>query len=233
MNVEDAREANLLSKQGLKDLTLTWSSDFDDSRRMETREYEVLEFLKPYTKLTKLKIEFYGGIEFPSWVCDPSFVDITNLTLSGCKRFASLPSLGHLPSLKELFVEDMAGVKNVGDELYGVGQVVAFRSLETLSFENMVGWEEWSFNLANIDDRVGAFPRLQNLTICDCLVLVKISLPNLPSLQLEKLPDLESCLTSLKDLKIQSCPRLPSLQTTKNLPTKEKELIESNSNNYV
>ncbi|KAM7510645.1 hypothetical protein LguiB_009520 [Lonicera macranthoides] len=183
MNVEDAREANLLSKQGLKDLTLTWSRDFDDSRRMETREYEVLEFLKPYTKLTKLKIEFYGGIEFPSWVCDPSFVDITNLTFSGCERVASLPSLGHLPSLKELFIQGMAGVKNVGDELYGVSQVVAFQSLETLKFENMVGWEEWSFNLANINDRVGAFPRLHNLTIRDCPVLVKISLPSLPSLR--------------------------------------------------
>ncbi|KAM7490625.1 hypothetical protein LguiA_033546 [Lonicera macranthoides] len=317
MNAQDAREANLLSKKGLGDLTLTWSSDFDDSRRMETREYEVLEFLKPYTKLTKLKIEFYGGIEFPSWVCDPSFVDITNLTLCGCKRFASLPSLGHLPSLKELFIEGMAGVKNVGDELYGVGQAVAFQSLETLKFENMVGWEEWSFNLANIDDRVGAFPRLHNLTIRDCPVLVKISLPSLPSLRvlhirrcdevvlrgivsvaslttitmerilglsklhervvrslgelqylaiencdelrylweeeesssdklgklvdlcfnwcdkLEKLPDLESCLPSLKKLEIYNCRRLQSLQTTKNLPTKEKVLIESNSNNHV
>ncbi|KAM7490605.1 hypothetical protein LguiA_033526 [Lonicera macranthoides] len=317
MNVEDAREANLLSKQGLQDLTLTWSSDFDDSRRVETREYGVLEFLKPYTKLTKLKIEFYGGIEFPSWVCDPSFVDVTNLTLSGCERVASLPSLGHLPSLKELFIQGMVGVKNVGNELYGVGQVVAFKSLETLKFENMVGWEEWSFNLANIDDRVGAFPRLHNLTIRDCPELVKISLPNLPSLRvldirrceevvlrgivsvaslttitmegilglsklheevvrslgelqyldiqncdelrylweeeessshklgklvdlcfnccpkLEKLPDLESCLPFLKKLNIYDCPRLQSLQTTKNLPTKENELIESNSSHHV
>ncbi|KAM7493503.1 hypothetical protein LguiB_028112 [Lonicera macranthoides] len=359
MNVEDAGEANLLSKQGLQDLTLTWSSDFDDSRRVETREYGVLEFLKPYTELTKLKIEFYGGIEFPSWVCDPSFLGIKNLTLSGCERVASLPSLGHLPSLKELFIQGMAGVENVGDELYGVGEVVAFKSLETLKFENMVGWKEWSFNLANIDDRVGVFPRLHNLTIrncpvlvkislpnmvgCedmsfnlaniddrvgafprlhsltirDCRVLVKISLPSLPSLQvldiggcdevvlrgivsvaslttitmegilglsklheevvrslgelqyleirncdelrylweeeessshnlgklvelyfhgcdkLEKLPDLESCLPSLKKLDICNCSRLQSLQTTKNLPTKENELIESNSSHHV
>ncbi|KAM7493496.1 hypothetical protein LguiB_028105 [Lonicera macranthoides] len=303
MNAQDAGEANLLSKKGLGDLTLTWSSDFDDSRRMETREYEVLEFLKPYTKLTKLKIEFYGGIEFPSWVCDPSFVDITNLTLSGCEKVASLPSLGHLPSLKELFIQGMVGVKNVGDEFFGVGQEVAFQSLETLEFENMLGWEE--FNLANIDDRVGMFPRLHKLKICACPVLVKISLSSLPSLRvliirscdevvlrgivsvaslttikmtgilrlsklheevvrslgelqylqikkcdelrylweeeessshnlgnlvnlsfsscrkLEKLPDLESCLA------------LQSLQTMKNLPTKEKVLIESNSNNHV
>lgn len=184
MNVQDAREANLLCKQRLEDLTLTWSSGFDDSRS-ETLEYKVLEVLKPHTKLKKLKIVFYGGLEFPSWVCDSSFVDITHQTLGRCKRFATLPSLGHLPSLKELFIEGMVGVKSVGDELCGVDypQVVAFQSLETLKFENMVGWEEWSCTLANIGDHVGAFPRLYNLTVCDCPALVKISLPSLRSLR--------------------------------------------------
>ncbi|KAM7515350.1 hypothetical protein LguiA_004933 [Lonicera macranthoides] len=164
MNVQDAREANLLCKQGLKELTLTSSSVFDDSRS-ETLKYEVL---KPHTKLAKLKIVFYGDIAFPSWVCDPSFVDITNLTLE-----------------------------------HG-------------------GWEELPFNLGNIDDHAGAFPQLHNLTICDCPVLVRISVPSLPSLRMEEILGLsklhEGVVRSLGELEIEKCVELQYLWEEKESP---------------
>ncbi|KAL4577242.1 hypothetical protein LXL04_013347 [Taraxacum kok-saghyz] len=77
------------------------------------------------------------GIEFPNWVGDPSFLRFTkvSLDLDGCEECTSLPPLGKLPSLKELFISDMPKVKVVGLEFLGSG--LPFPSLEILSFENV------------------------------------------------------------------------------------------------
>ncbi|KAM7515352.1 hypothetical protein LguiA_004935 [Lonicera macranthoides] len=183
MIVQDAREDNFLCMQGLEELTLTWSSVFDDSRS-ETLEYEVL---KPHTKLAKLKIVFYGGIAFLSWVCDPSFVDITNLTVGGCKRFVSLPPL------KELFIEGMVGVKNVGDRI--LRGLVSFpergllsyldlgsqlpTSLTTLQIRDLVSIESLSMGLQNLIS-------LETLGIKNCPKLQSLPETLLPTLQVWK-----------------------------------------------
>ncbi|KAJ0483336.1 putative P-loop containing nucleoside triphosphate hydrolase, leucine-rich repeat domain superfamily [Helianthus annuus] len=151
-----AHEANFSEKR-LSELELVWGDELNDSRN-DMLEKEVLNELKPcHDKLIKLKIRSYGGFEFPKWVGDPLFLYLKHVSISGCKRCTSLPPLGQLLSLKELFIQGLYGVEAVGSELFGTGQ--AFPSLEILGFRDMCGWRKWS----------GAvFPRLQKLEIRDC-----------------------------------------------------------------
>ncbi|CAI9277620.1 unnamed protein product [Lactuca saligna] len=173
-----AQEANLSEKKPCE-LELEWSDEFDGSRK-ETIEKEVLNVLKPCSdSLKELKIVSYGGIEFPSWVRDPSFGQLTHVKISGCKKCTSLPPLGQLPSLKNLAIGGMDEVKVVGPELLGTG--LAFPSLETLSFRDMKGWEAWSNN--NNGVVITTFPVLRELCIRSCPNLVRVSLEALPSLR--------------------------------------------------
>ncbi|KAJ0860338.1 putative P-loop containing nucleoside triphosphate hydrolase, leucine-rich repeat domain superfamily [Helianthus annuus] len=165
-----AHEANFSEKR-LSELKLVWGDELNDSRN-DMLEKEVLNELKPcHDKLLKLKLMSYGGSEFPKWVGDPSFLHLNHVSISGCQRCTSIPPLGQLSSLKELFIQGLNAVEVVGSELFGTGQ--AFPSLEILSFHDMRGWKKWS----------GAvFPRLHKLQIKDCPNLVEVTLEALPSL---------------------------------------------------
>ncbi|KAK2978896.1 hypothetical protein RJ640_011995 [Escallonia rubra] len=194
MDAQDAREANLTCKQGLEELEMAWSSDFDDSRN-EMIEKEVIELLKPSTNLRRLEVKHYGGVEFPSWLGDPLFSQLAHISLSDCRHCTSLPSLGHLTSLKKLHISGIKGVRTAGNELCGVGWPHvgdAFPSLETLEFVDMVSWEEWSTNLSEDDGNFRqVFPRLRELIIVGCPNLINISLPRLPSILVLKIRDQE------------------------------------------
>ncbi|KAM0069570.1 putative P-loop containing nucleoside triphosphate hydrolase, leucine-rich repeat domain superfamily [Helianthus debilis subsp. tardiflorus] len=174
-NAIHARQANF-SKKMITELEVEWSEMRDGSRN-EMLEKEVMDVLKPRDKyLKKLKIGSYGGLEFPIWVGDPLFHQLNLVSIRGCKKCTSLPPLGQLPSLKELFIEGLEGVTVVGMELLGTG--LPFPSLEILSFVDMPGWEKWSTNSGVV------FPRLRHLHIINCPNLVEVSLEALPSLNL-------------------------------------------------
>ncbi|PWA34989.1 NBS-LRR resistance-like protein [Artemisia annua] len=208
----EAREADLSQKR-LTEFEVEWSAESDASRE-DTTENDVLEALKPYNDcLKRLAIVNYLGLEFPRWVGDPSFRQLTCVSISGCKKCTSLPPLGQLRSLKELSIQDMGDVKVVGSEFFGTG--LAFPSLESLHFKGMSGWEVWSTNSGSgVGDSV--FPCLQELNIEGCPSLVKLSFegdsvfPCLQELSIEGCPELvevslEAPLPSLRDLKIISC----------------------------
>ncbi|KAJ9558474.1 hypothetical protein OSB04_013088 [Centaurea solstitialis] len=187
-----AHDAKLQKKKGLDDLVLEWSDDFDDSRN-HMIEYKVLEGLRPHHKLKRLEILFYGGMEFPSWAESPMFDRLTELRLRGCIRCTRLPSLGHLRSLKKLFVEGMDGVKSLGFELLGPTDSlhgIAFPFLEVLEFCKMQGLERWSTRLSNNVGISRSFPCLREVFISDCPKLVEISIDLIPSLQVL---DIEGC----------------------------------------
>ncbi|KAJ0716982.1 putative P-loop containing nucleoside triphosphate hydrolase, leucine-rich repeat domain superfamily [Helianthus annuus] len=163
-----AHEANFSQKK-LSELELVWSDELHDSRN-ELLEKAVLNELMPcHDKLIQLKIKSYGGLEFPNWVADPSFLHLKHVSISGCKRCTSLPPLAQLPSLKELFIRGLLEV--VGFDLFGTGH--AFPTLEILSFEDIRGWKKWSGVV---------FPRLQKIEITGCPNLVEVTLEALPSL---------------------------------------------------
>ncbi|KAI7757666.1 hypothetical protein M8C21_029655, partial [Ambrosia artemisiifolia] len=89
----------------------------------------------------------------------------------------SLPSLGQLPSLKELLIQGMDEIKVIGLECTSTASVT-FPSLEILKFVDMSSWEVWSTNSEVI------FPCLQDLQIRNCPNLSDVSLEALPSLRL-------------------------------------------------
>ncbi|XP_059438307.1 putative disease resistance RPP13-like protein 1 [Corylus avellana] len=173
-NVVESRDAKSIEKLDLSALCLEWSRNIDESKD-RTSELEILNMLHPNKSLKELAIKCYGGIEFSTWLKGNSFPNMLLLRIENCRKCTSLPAVSQLPLLKHLFIKGMAAVKNVGHEFNGEGCSQAFRSLETLHFEDMEEWENWSPN--------GEFPHLRELSIKNCPKLLG-TLPNhLPSLQ--------------------------------------------------
>ncbi|KAJ0860804.1 putative P-loop containing nucleoside triphosphate hydrolase, leucine-rich repeat domain superfamily [Helianthus annuus] len=182
-----AREANL-SLKGINKLELKW----DDVSGRETLEKEILNELKPHSdKLKMLEVKYYKGIEFPNWVGDPSFHQLVQVSLHGCRKCTSLPPLGRLPSLKELLIQGMDDVKVISLESTRTNDVT-FPSLEILRFEDMSSWKVWSTNSEVM------FPCLRELQIIKCPDLIDVSLEALPSLRILRIDGCgESVLRSL------------------------------------
>ncbi|KAJ0717404.1 putative P-loop containing nucleoside triphosphate hydrolase, leucine-rich repeat domain superfamily [Helianthus annuus] len=196
-----AREANLSQKR-LTKLKLKWGDGsqrgtlekevLTDGSQRGIHEKEVLTELKPHTDTLKhFGVEYYGGVEFPGWVVDPSFRELVHVSIRGCKKCTSLPPFGQLPSLKELLIQGMDEVKVIGTELVRtIG--VASCSLQILGFEDMQSWEAWSTNSEVM------FPCLRELRIKNCPKLIDVSLEALPSLRVLRIEGCgESVLRSL------------------------------------
>lgn len=190
-DVQDARDASLKGKPKLVSLDLKWSEFVNCQNECGM---QVLELLQPSKNLKELRISYYGGNRFPSWPGDPLYASIVRVSLHNCYQSISLPSLGRLPSLKELHIQGMEKVKSVGIEFYGDGLLSKwFPYLEVLWFQNMVEWEYWSSPCKANGGLDHEFPSLRELVIQDCPKLIK----NLPS-----------CLPSLVKLTISHCPKL-------------------------
>ncbi|XP_023762373.1 putative disease resistance RPP13-like protein 1 [Lactuca sativa] len=221
INPIHAKDANLHQKKGLEVLEMEWSDNVFDDSRDETIEYEVLEELRPPPKLKILKILYNKGTRFPSWVGDPSFDELTELTLCGC-RSTQLPTLGCLRSLKKLFVESMSEVKSVGFEFLApvssfIG--IGFPWLEVLEFYDMEGWKRWSINNGNEHGTPSSFPRLHEISIRYCPELADVSIGLIPSLRvlyieecseavLRSMVGLSSSLVKLDILDVKGLTRL-------------------------
>ncbi|CAH1440916.1 unnamed protein product [Lactuca virosa] len=180
---KQAKDANLHQKEGLDVLEMKWSNVFDGSRN-EMNEYKVVEELRPCPKLRNLKILFYKGTKFPTWVGDSSFDHLTELTFCGCTS-THLPPLGHLKSLRKLFVTRMNEVKTVGFESIDI----AFPSLEVLKFDDMPGWQRWLLSGGDNHGTATPFPRLHEISIRRCPKLAQVSIELIPSLRLLRIEE--------------------------------------------
>ncbi|CAL5331611.1 unnamed protein product [Camellia sinensis] len=218
----DAREANLKDKNGLDVLSMEWSVNSDDSR--DGRVEKVLDMLQPHKNLKELHINGYLGTGFPTWIGDPLFSNMADLSLVNCGNCASLPPLGQLPSLKKLYIKGMRVLKYVGCEFYGQGGVQPFLLLETLSFENMLEWEDWY----TFGDRkeVQPFTRVKCLSIIECPKLLKMLPTDLPCLNNLKIRDCPKLcwmmprdLRCLNDLEISKCPQFLVEGSSNSLPS--------------
>ncbi|CAI0461781.1 unnamed protein product [Linum tenue] len=113
----DALQANLKGKKNIKKLKLEWDNgDGDFMSHME-----VLEQLQPHRNIESLSIDGYGGSRFPAWVGDFYYSNMVSLKLTGCWQCSSLPPLGQLVSLEDLWIT-------------GFDQLVVL----------MPKWQEWS-----------------------------------------------------------------------------------------
>uniref|UniRef100_A0A2N9HVW9 Disease resistance RPP13-like protein 1 n=1 Tax=Fagus sylvatica TaxID=28930 RepID=A0A2N9HVW9_FAGSY len=217
------REALKAYEQEPAELTLGRRNSSDDARN----ETDVLEMLQPHKNMEQILIKDYGGTKFPSWIGSPLFSNLIRLRLSNCRNCSYLPPLGQLPSLKDLTIEGMEGIKRIAIEFCGDGcsSALPFPSLETLKFDNMLQWEEWSSS--GIGGR-GDFNNLQNIEIRNCPKLRKLphDFPSLKRMSIkgcEELETLRRVLTfddcfeqgrefpCLLELSIWACPNLREL----------------------
>ncbi|KAK7328622.1 hypothetical protein VNO77_22735 [Canavalia gladiata] len=188
----EAGEARIMDKMHIEHLFLGCSPGSDLVTTSTHTEREIFDKLQPHKGLKVLTIKRYRGTRFPDWVGHSSYKNMTHLSLESCSNCCMLPSLGQLPSLKSLEIEDFNGVETIGAEFYKNDNdcfplETPFPSLEYLSFRKMPCWEVW--HSLEFD----AFPQLKRLIIFDCPILTR-GLPN--------------HLPALKTLDIRSCPKL-------------------------
>ncbi|GKU91099.1 hypothetical protein SLEP1_g5016 [Rubroshorea leprosula] len=237
LNVQDALVANLQNIDGLNELHLEWTSDSSSS---SNEEMQVLNWLKPHSKLRSLTIVSYGGQKFPSWIGDPFF---SNLSFLKLKDYLKCSSMGFL-SLKELYIRDCNAVvlKSIVDptsltkltikHISGLSflpkcftqSLTALENLEIERCEELTClWEEGSetVNLA----------RLEKLVIRSCPLPVLLSEKEKGLLPLNlKFLGLYSCeaLESLPDLMIMKMDGIgsSSSSSTNMLRLEELELVD-------
>ncbi|KAL3516435.1 hypothetical protein ACH5RR_023337 [Cinchona calisaya] len=233
VDVQEAKEAYLKNKPDLEELQLIWSNRTDDSCDEDLKNH-VLDMLQPHKNLEKLKIDFYRGKEFPTWIGDPLFLKLKSISLNNCVKCTSLPPLGQLQNLKHLRIGGMLDVKCIGIEFFLGNYPLKhpFPSLETLRFECMPEWEEWSYNVGDQESEM-QFPHLHQLTMFKCPKLTKVSplrLPLLQELDLEEcnrvILDLFMNLNSLTYLKLESITGLSDLPRTLMQCTDKLEVLE-------
>ncbi|MED6136358.1 hypothetical protein PIB30_055436 [Stylosanthes scabra] len=176
----EALDARMCDKDGIDSIRLSWSWNEDEKIVDSELEEDILDKLRPHKNLKELEISGYRGTRFQDWLGSSSYHNITTLNLRGCRNCCMLPSLGQLPSLKDLTIFAFERLEIVGAEFYqkdGCCLEIPFPMLETLRFEFMRCWKEWHTMELN------AFPRLRELVIWECPML-RGDLPNhLPSLQ--------------------------------------------------
>ncbi|XP_058108859.1 putative disease resistance protein RGA3 [Magnolia sinica] len=168
-NSTNAKEANLIAKQNLHSLEVSWWEN--NNVTMRGNDEKVLEGLEPHPNLKRLDISYYSRIKFPHWMMDSALMNLEKISLIMCKQCEILPPFGQLPFLKVLVIAHMNGVKCIG-----AGSSKAFPSLKELTLKGMANLEEWS----GFEGRE-AFPSLRKLTIDGCPKLS--TLPWLPSLE--------------------------------------------------
>ncbi|KAK4426855.1 putative disease resistance protein RGA1 [Sesamum alatum] len=171
-NIEDAKRANLMMKNNLTSLSLSWTNDM---KKNTTEHYEqVLQGLQPHQNLEKICIKSYQGSGFPNWMSTLALKNLKEISLEQCRRCKHLPPLGKLPSLTCLNLRGIDSVERLDAEWHGDGES-AFPALTTLTISDMPNLEEWK--IGNVE----SFPCLKSLTISHCPKLS--DLPFLPALR--------------------------------------------------
>ncbi|KAL2462604.1 putative disease resistance protein RGA3 [Forsythia ovata] len=130
-DVIEARNAALKNKNGIRSLDL----QFREEVRMD-----VMEALQPPPNLLELSFVGYVGIEFPRWIT----MSLNNLKFVIMDNCSSLPPLGNLEFLEEIYISSMKNMKYLGREFLGItgdGSAIAFPKLKILHFETC---EEWT-----------------------------------------------------------------------------------------
>ncbi|XP_071717814.1 putative disease resistance RPP13-like protein 1 [Rutidosis leptorrhynchoides] len=248
---QQAYDAMLHEKKGLVNLDMEWSDVFDDSRDSMI-EYEVIQMLRPHTKLNKLKILRYGGMEFPSWFVAPAFEKLIELKLEGCRNCTHFRSIS-FPSLEYLEIIDMENLEIWSTcDRDNVKTTRSFPHLREIHIENCPKLVEVSIGLipslevldiercseAVFRDIIGVSSAIQRLDICGIKNLKKLDGEVIKHLRDLEILSIEYCkglrylwdseseasifLVSLKELDVSRCKKLVSIE--------EKDVAVGSSN---
>ncbi|KAL1827346.1 hypothetical protein DCAR_0206511 [Daucus carota subsp. sativus] len=211
-NVEDmveATQAKLCLKPNLQSLVLEWDTNTSLRVDEEYNDEEVMRGLKPHTNLKELKIEYFKGKQLASWIA--MMTNLVKITLRYCSRCEGLPTLGHLPKLREMEINRMKNVKFIGDNSSGgrgsggteftaswgtKTNTTMYPSLTKLRFFDLPELEEWLESVMSTCDEdrstMLAFPKLEVLEINGCPKLTRIPGSCFPSLKLLFIVDSDS-----------------------------------------
>ncbi|KAL4336568.1 hypothetical protein AHAS_Ahas12G0023200 [Arachis hypogaea] len=172
VDANEARSARIIDKKHIEELLLKWSLSSGDVMASDAQtKRDILHSLQPHNGLKELRIRGYKGTIFPDWLGHSSYQNMTSVSLQYCRNCCVLPSLGQLTSLKSLRIERFDQLKSMGKEFYKneghqhSSPIAPFPSLETLVFDGMSCWEEWSLPDSE------AFPQLKSLQITGCPML--------------------------------------------------------------
>ncbi|KAJ9680081.1 hypothetical protein PVL29_019382 [Vitis rotundifolia] len=211
-NAANAREAKLNQKESLDKLVLEWSNR-DADPEDQAAEETVLEDLQPHSNLEELQICHYRGTRLPVWMRDGLLQKLVTVSLKHCTKCKVL-SLGRLPHLRQLCIKGMQELEDWPE--------VEFPSLDTLKISNC----------PKLRKLHSFFPilRVLNIKKCDSLKALAVT-PSLRflilvnNLVLEDWQEISGTVLNsrnqpigrmhsyqhLLELKIISCPKLPSL----------------------
>ena len=217
---------------------------------MYDKDEKVLEGLQPHPNLKSLTIEWYLGKKFPSWVGLSSlYHNLIEINLRHCRKCEEVPTLGQLPCLRVLEMEQMEKVRSIGSEFYFYSDgsyrnsTTLFPALRILKLEEMDSLEEWkdAKELTTADEVLFVFPCLEELIIRRCYklrylpdslhvslqklvvrhCLELISLPGVQSIKRCGIEDPPSGLQCIEYLENADC-RLPSSSTSSIHPSLQK-----------
>ncbi|CAL5057078.1 unnamed protein product [Urochloa decumbens] len=232
-NVEDAKGACLAAKK-LKKLSLEWchgGEDTESDDRIYVAEH-VLDALKPHTLLEELTIKGYYGLGFPSWMADNSLSGLVSITLDNCYNCDNFPTLGVLPDLRCMFIQNLRGVQFITYEFCATGNTSqkSFPKLEVLKLRDMYSLEYWhdvldgdfpSLRSLSVErcPKLNSIPRFQFISDISIVSCSKLNLPGMQSLETLKVSSLKqricfvlpSELRSLLTIEVICCQHLCSL----------------------
>ncbi|KAL3497614.1 hypothetical protein ACH5RR_040346 [Cinchona calisaya] len=231
---ESARKANLWRKSNIHMLELIWDLVTEDPNGIE-----ILEGLKPHSNLKSLTIQGCRCSSIPSWMVTKNHLSVLyNLVIIKLRNMPyckQIPSLGDLPYLQVINMDQLRSVKCFGSEFYGCTNLdgasssnsheaavtTLFPTLRELDLRYMDELSEWSDAMIQSNSSsVNLFPLLEALCLVD---LPRLGLlPNLGDLKCLQRLNIINCknltclpiskeLVSLQKLVIRWCPNLTSL----------------------
>uniref|UniRef100_A0A0D9ZYH4 Uncharacterized protein n=1 Tax=Oryza glumipatula TaxID=40148 RepID=A0A0D9ZYH4_9ORYZ len=178
----------------IQELAFCWSTSeiadlqvhpAEDGQLYRAEDFDVLHALKPPNGLKVLKLRYYMGIEYPTWIEDGvTLQNIVKLSLTNSINCIKLPPVWHLPLLEVLRLKGMESFKYLcssysRDKECG-HNLVAFPKLKLLSLVNMESLENWQEHGVEQVMPI-TFPALDAMEIFDCPKLT--TLPNVPMLR--------------------------------------------------
>ncbi|KAG4120827.1 hypothetical protein ERO13_D11G167933v2 [Gossypium hirsutum] len=104
----DAKNANLIKKQNLRSLSLSWRVN-NGERSQRGNDEEILDVLRPHPSLKK----------FPYWMMDLLLPNLVEISLANCERCHQLPPPGKLRFLEVLTIKGMGALKYIDSNFYG------------------------------------------------------------------------------------------------------------------
>ncbi|KAL3497613.1 hypothetical protein ACH5RR_040345 [Cinchona calisaya] len=232
---ESAGKANLWRKSNIHMLELIWDLVTEDPNGIE-----ILEGLKPHSNLKSLTIQGCRCSSIPSWMVTKNHLSVLyNLVIIKLRNMPyckQIPSLGDLPYLQVIEMNQLGSVECIGSEFYGCTNLdgassssnshqaavtTLFPALRKLDLQYMRELSKWSDAMIQSNSSsVNLFPLLEALYLFD---LPRLGLlPNLGDLKCLQRLTIKNCknltrlpiskeLVSLRELEIFDCRNLTSL----------------------